>query len=194
MTGSGFGIRDGGIRRETIRPAYRTHIRNPRIPTRSVYVFCGSSPGHRPIYSTVAAQLGAAIARRGWRLVYGGGHIGLMGIVADAALAAGGEVVGVIPEAVIPRELAHLGLTELHVVESMHARKALMVALADAFVALPGGFGTLDELCEVITWAQLGIHHKPIALLDVDEYFGPLLTLFDRRCVRDSCGQSIGSW
>jgi uncharacterized protein (TIGR00730 family) len=127
----------------------------------------------------MAARLGEAIARRGSRLVFGGGHVGLMGVVADAVLRAGGRVTGVIPESLLTKELAHLGLTELHVVGSMHERKALMAELSDGFVALPGGFGTLDELCEAITWAQLGIHRKPCALLDVDGYFAPLLALFD---------------
>jgi len=113
-------------------------------------------------------------------LVYGGGSVGLMGVMADAVLAAGGEVVGVIPEALVGQEIAHGRLTQLHVVKSMHERKALMVELADAFVALPGGFGTLDELFEAITWGQLGIHRKPIGLLDVEGYFGPLLAFVDR--------------
>jgi uncharacterized protein (TIGR00730 family) len=123
--------------------------------------------------------LGTAIARRGWRLVYGGGRVGLMGVVADAALAAGGEVVGVITAGLATREIAHAGLSELRVVETMHTRKALMAELSDGFVALPGGFGTLDELCEALTWAQLGIHAKPCALLDVDDYFAGLLAFFD---------------
>jgi uncharacterized protein (TIGR00730 family) len=152
------------------------HVPDPSI---AVCVFCGSSTGSRAVYAETAARLGETIARRGWRLVYGGGHVGLMGVVADAALRAGGQAIGVIPEALLTKELAHLGLTELHVVGTMHERKALMAQLSDGFVALPGGFGTLDELCEAITWAQLGIHRKPCALLDVDSYFAPLLALFD---------------
>jgi uncharacterized protein (TIGR00730 family) len=147
---------------------------------RSLCVFCGSSVGAPADYRLTAQALGAAIARRGWRLVYGGGHVGLMGVVADAALAAGGEVVGVIPAALAARELAHGGLSQLHVVETMHARKALMAEQSDGFVALPGGFGTLDELCEVVTWAQLGIHAKPCALLDVAGYFSSLIAFFDQ--------------
>jgi uncharacterized protein (TIGR00730 family) len=114
------------------------------------------------------------------RLVYGGGNIGLMGVVADAALAAGGRVIGVIPQALVDKELAHRGLTELHVVESMHQRKARMAELADAFIALPGGFGTLEEFCEMLTWAQLGLHAKPCGLLNIEGYYDPLLMLFDR--------------
>ncbi len=123
--------------------------------------------------------MGEALARRGIGLVYGGGGIGLMGVLADAALSAGGEVIGVIPEALVVREVAHGGLTDLRVVASMHERKALMAELADAFVALPGGFGTLEEFCEALTWAQLGIHRKPCGLLNVEGFFDPLLSLFD---------------
>ena len=146
---------------------------------RSVCVFCGSRVGSSAAYSAAATTMGTAIARRGWRLVYGGGRVGLMGVVADAALAAGGEVIGVIPAALATREVAHAGSTELRVVETMHMRKALMAELSDGFVALPGGFGTLDELCEALTWAQLGIHAKPCALLDVDGYFAGLVAFFD---------------
>jgi uncharacterized protein (TIGR00730 family) len=124
--------------------------------------------------------MGAALAERGLRLVYGGGGVGLMGALADAVLEGGGEVVGLIPEALLKREVAHEGLSELHVVGSMHERKKLMADLSDAFIALPGGYGTLEELAEVISWAQLGIHKKPCALLDVDGYWKPLATLFDR--------------
>ena len=123
--------------------------------------------------------MGQALARRGIGLVYGGAGIGLMGILADAALSAGGDVVGVIPEALMAREVAHQGLTDLRVVASMHDRKALMAELADAFVALPGGFGTLEEFCEALTWAQLGIHRKPCGLLNVEGFFDPLLSFFD---------------
>jgi hypothetical protein len=149
-------------------------------PLRHVCVFCGSSPGRRPSFTAAASELGARLAADRIGLVYGGGSIGLMGTVADAALAAGGEVVGVIPEALAGKEVAHTGLTRLHVVKSMHERKALMAEMADAFVALPGGFGTLDELFEAITWGQLGIHRKPIGLLDVEGYFAPLLAFVDR--------------
>jgi uncharacterized protein (TIGR00730 family) len=126
-----------------------------------------------------AQTLGAELVRRGLTLVYGGGDVGLMGVLADAALAAGGRVIGVIPEALVQREVAHRALTELRVVDSMHERKALMAELADAFIALPGGIGTLEELCEVLTWAQLGIHNKPVGLLNVAGYFRPLIELFD---------------
>jgi len=147
---------------------------------RRICVFCGSSPGRRPAFAAAASELGARLAADRIGLVYGGGSIGLMGTLADAALAAGGEVVGVIPEALAGKEVAHTGLTRLHVVKSMHERKALMAEMADAFVALPGGFGTLDELFEAITWGQLGIHRKPIGLLDVEGYFAPLLAFVDR--------------
>ncbi|MGL4551767.1 MAG: TIGR00730 family Rossman fold protein [Gemmataceae bacterium] len=146
----------------------------------SVCVFCGSSPGHDPAYAEAARRLGGAIAGRGLTLVYGAGDVGLMGVVADAALAAGGRVVGYIPRSLVDREVAHRGLTELHVVETMHQRKALMADRSDAFVALPGGFGTLDELFEILTWAQLGIHAKPVGLADVGGFFGPLLGWLDR--------------
>ena len=143
-------------------------------------VFCGSSEGRDPAYLRAAAQLGSALARRGVGVVYGAGHGGLMGALADAALAAGAEVQGVIPEAMVEREWAHRGLSRLHVVSGMHERKALMAELSDAFLALPGGLGTLEELTEVFTWAQLRFHHKPIGLLDVEGYFDPLLAMLDR--------------
>jgi len=143
-------------------------------------VFCGSSPGHDPVYREMAAQLGRTLAQRRIGVVYGGGRIGLMGVLADAALSAGGEVIGVIPQALLDREHGHRGLTELRVVDSMHARKAMMVELADGFVALPGGIGTLEELFEVWTWAQLGIHRKPCGLLDVNGFFAPLVTFLDQ--------------
>jgi uncharacterized protein (TIGR00730 family) len=144
---------------------------------RRVCVFTGSSPGKRPIYQEEALKFGRALVTRGLGLVYGGGSVGLMGIVADAVLAAGGEAIGVIPQGLLLREVAHQHLTKLYTVKSMHERKALMSNLADAFIALPGGFGTFEELFEIITWAQLGIHEKPIALLNVANYFAPLLTL-----------------
>jgi uncharacterized protein (TIGR00730 family) len=145
-----------------------------------ICVFCGSSDGARPIYKDAARRLGVALARRRVGLVYGGGRVGLMGAVADALMAEGGEVVGVIPHALVAREAAHEGITELRVVDSMHERKALMATLADAFVSLPGGMGTIEETCEMLTWAQLGIHRKPCAVVNVDGYFDPLLAFFDR--------------
>lgn len=147
---------------------------------RSICVFCGSSTGTRASYAAGAVALGAMLARRNVELVYGGADIGLMGIVADAVLAGGGRVAGVIPEALVARELAHAGLTRLHVVRSMHERKQMMSDLADGFIALPGGFGTLEELSEILTWAQLGIHAKPTGILNLDGYFDPLLSFFDR--------------
>ena len=139
-----------------------------------VCVFCGSNPGARPAYADAARALGEVLAARRIGLVYGGGRVGLMGILADAALAAGGEVIGVIPRALATKEIAHDGVPELRVVASMHERKAQMAALADGFVALPGGFGMLDELFEVVTWAQLGLHAKPIGVLNVAGYFDAL--------------------
>jgi uncharacterized protein (TIGR00730 family) len=144
-----------------------------------VCVFCGSSPGHKPEYRVVAAQLGTALAERGIGLVYGGAALGLMGAVADAALAAGGEVIGVIPQALVDREVAHSGLRDLRIVGSMHERKALMAELADAFIALPGGIGTFEELFEVWTWTQLGSHSKPCALLNVQGFYDKLLGFLD---------------
>jgi uncharacterized protein (TIGR00730 family) len=146
---------------------------------RSVCVFCGSSRGGRPEYADAARRLGAGLAGRGLEVVTGGGHVGLMGVLADSALAAGGRVVGVIPQALVDKELAHPRLTELHVVGTMHQRKALMADLSDAFAALPGGFGTADELFEVLTWAQLGLHAKPVGLLNVAGYFDALLAWAD---------------
>jgi uncharacterized protein (TIGR00730 family) len=146
---------------------------------RRVCVFCGAGSGVGPGSLQLAAELGRAIAARGAGLVYGGASIGMMGAIADAALEAGGEVVGVIPRMLVDREIAHAGLSELLVVESMHARKARMVELSDAFVALPGGFGTLDELFEVTTWAQLGLHRKPIGLLDANGWFCWLIAHVD---------------
>lgn len=145
----------------------------------SVCVFCGSSPGASPVYAEAAAALGRAVAGRGLALVYGGGRVGLMGVVADAALAAGGKVTGVIPEALATRELAHPRVTELRVVGSMHERKALMSELADGFLALPGGIGTLEEWFEVWTWSQLGFQPKPCGLLNVAGYYDHLLAFLD---------------
>jgi uncharacterized protein (TIGR00730 family) len=145
-----------------------------------ISVFCGSSRGRRPEYVSAAEELARTAARRGIGIVFGGGRVGLMGVVAEAALAAGGEVIGVIPRSLIARELGHAGLTEQHVVETMHERKALMAELSDGFVALPGGVGTMEELFEVWTWAGLGIHSKPVAMLDVGGYYDPLLEMTDR--------------
>ncbi len=145
----------------------------------SVCVFCGSRDGNDPVYLEAARATGAAIARRGWRLVFGGGQVGIMGAVADAALAEGGEVIGVIPRALLEREVAHPGVTQLHVVTSMHRRKALMSSLSDGFLTLPGGFGTLEEFFETLTWAQLGLQPKPCALLDVAGFWDPLLAMLD---------------
>jgi uncharacterized protein (TIGR00730 family) len=150
------------------------------VETNALTVFCGSSPGADPAHMASAEALGAGLAARGVTLVYGGGHVGLMGAVADGALDAGGTVVGVMTRALVEREIAHLGLSTLDVVETMHERKARMADLADGFVMLPGGYGTLDEFCEVLTWTQLGIHRKPCAVLDATGYFTPLLAQFDR--------------
>jgi uncharacterized protein (TIGR00730 family) len=144
-----------------------------------ICVFCGSNTGGRPSYVALARALGAELAGRKIGLVFGGGRVGLMGAIADAALDAGGEVIGVIPRALATKELAHERATELHVVDSMHARKAKMAELADGFIALPGGLGTLEELFEVLTWAQLGMHGKPVGLLDADDYYAPLLHFLD---------------
>lgn len=144
-----------------------------------ICVFCGSRPGARPEYMAAAVALGRLMAERGIGLVYGGASVGTMGAIADAALAAGGEVIGVIPDTLVAREVAHDGLSRLHVVNSMHARKALMASLSDAFISLPGGTGTLDELFEAFTWAQLGLHRKPMALVNVCGYYAPLLAFLD---------------
>lgn len=147
---------------------------------KTICVYCGSSDGSGALYRDAAQELGTAMAQSGLRLVYGGAHVGLMGVIADAVLAAGGEVIGVIPRHLADREVAHTGLTQLHVVETMHQRKHMMAELADAFIALPGGYGTLDELCEVLGWAQLGLHNKPVILLDIGGYWQPLFAMLDR--------------
>jgi uncharacterized protein (TIGR00730 family) len=144
-----------------------------------ICVFCGSSQGIRPEYRDAAEELAGELVRRKIGLVYGGGNVGLMGILADAVLRAGGEAQGVIPEHLMAREVGHKGLTKLHVVRSMHERKALMADLSDAFVALPGGFGTLEEFCEVVTWTQLGLHAKPCGILNTLGYYSPLLAMLD---------------
>jgi hypothetical protein len=145
----------------------------------SVCVFCGSNAGADPAYVASAQAVGRGLAQRRIRVVYGGGRVGMMGALADAASAAGGDVVGVMPQQLVDREIGHTGIDDLRVVGSMHERKALMVELADAFIALPGGIGTLEELFEVYTWAQLGIHAKPLGLLDVAGYYQPLATMLD---------------
>ena len=143
-------------------------------------VFCGSSPGLNPAYRAAAEALAGELAARGWGLVYGGGKVGMMGTVADAAIGGGCEVIGVIPKALEQKELGHTGITRLEIVGSMHERKQRMAELADAFVALPGGLGTLEEIFETLTWAQLGIHAKPCAFLNVEGYYDPLLEFVDR--------------
>ena len=151
----------------------------------SICVFCGSNPGRDPAYRAAAEQLGRTLAARGIHLIYGAGNIGLMGAVADACLAAGGEVIGVIPEALMGKEVEgrhveHRTLTRLEVVDSMHTRKARMAELSDGFIALPGGFGTFEEFCEILTWGQLGFHVKPMGLLNMQGFYDPLLAMFDR--------------
>jgi len=146
---------------------------------RRICVFCGASPGRRPAYLELAASVGSGLAANGIGVVYGGGRVGMMGAVADAAMAAGGEVIGVIPRGLVDRELADRGISELRVVESLHERKALMSDLADGFIALPGGLGTLEELAEVASWAQLGLHAKPIGLLGPDGYWDLLVGWLD---------------
>ena len=145
-----------------------------------ICLFCGSNVGARAIYAEAAGDFGRAVADRGFTLVYGGGSVGLMKVAAEAALAARGEVIGVITEQLMAREIGHPGLTRLEVVATMHERKALMASLSDAFVALPGGFGTFDELCEMATWDQLGIHRKPLVLVNIDGYFDGFLTQLER--------------
>jgi len=144
-----------------------------------ICIFCASSPGNRPEYAAAAEEMATELVNRKIGLVYGGSKVGLMGVLADAVLGAGGEAVGVIPKNLMEREVGHAGLSKLHVVQSMHERKALMADLSDAFVALPGGFGTLEEFCEVVTWSQLGLHAKPCGILNVLEYYSPLLAMFD---------------
>jgi uncharacterized protein (TIGR00730 family) len=145
-----------------------------------ICVYCGSSTGAQPIYREMAEAMGGLLARRGIGLVYGGGNVGLMGIVADAALAGGGEVIGVIPGALADREVAHAGVTDLRVVDSMHTRKALMAELSDAFIAMPGGVGTFEEFFEAVTWTQLGVHRKPCGLLNVGGFYTPLAAFIDQ--------------
>lgn len=146
---------------------------------RRICVYCGSNVGENPIYRETAQAVGTLLASKGFGLVYGGGNVGLMGVLADAALAASGEVIGIIPDGLFSREVGHPDLTEMRVVTTMHERKALMADLSDGFIALPGGMGTLDELFEILTWAQLGIHAKPCGLLNIAGYFNPLIALLD---------------
>jgi uncharacterized protein (TIGR00730 family) len=167
-----------------LRVSYKNDMRRRELGMRRLCVFCGSSVGYRPECRDAARSFGALLAGRGIGLVYGAGHVGLMGVLADAALQYGGTVTGVIPQALVDKELAHRTLTELHVVDTMHQRKALMADLADGFAALPGGFGTADELFEILTWAQLGLHARPIGLLNVAGFFDPLLAWIDG-CVRE---------
>jgi uncharacterized protein (TIGR00730 family) len=145
----------------------------------SVCVFCGSSPGIDPAYAQAARSLGRTLAEANVRLVFGGGHVGLMGVISNAALEAGGEAIGIIPKSLVERELAHPGLTDLRIVGSMHERKAMMSDLSEGFITLPGGTGTLEEFFEVLTWAQLGEHEKPCGLLNIAGYYDPLLAVFD---------------
>jgi uncharacterized protein (TIGR00730 family) len=147
---------------------------------RRLCVYCGSSTGNDPAYKHAAAKVGETLARQGIGVVYGGGHVGLMGVLADAALAAGGEVIGVIPVALQQKELGHSRVTELHVVDSMHERKQMMADLADGFISLPGGIGTLEELFETFTWLQLGYHHKPVGLLNVGGFYNDLLVFLEK--------------
>ncbi|UCV15211.1 LOG family protein [Quatrionicoccus australiensis] len=149
-----------------------------------ICVFCGANPGYNPLYRNEAEKLGRLLAARGIELVYGGGNVGLMGVVADACLSAGGSVIGVIPQALMGKEVdgrhvEHRALNRLEVVDSMHTRKARMAELADGFIAMPGGFGTFEEFCEILTWGQLGFHVKPMGLLNVNGFYDPLLALFD---------------
>jgi uncharacterized protein (TIGR00730 family) len=144
-----------------------------------VCVFCGSNQGVRPAYAEAAVALAAHLVKLGIGIVYGGGNVGLMGVLADTALAAGGEVIGVIPQALFAKEVGHAGVADMRIVGSMHERKALMAELSDGFIAMPGGWGTFDEFCEILTWAQLGLHRKPCGILNVEGYYDPLLKMFD---------------
>jgi uncharacterized protein (TIGR00730 family) len=147
---------------------------------RRICVFCGSSVGNQPEYAEAARSMGALLAKRGIGLVYGGGNVGLMGVVADAVIEHGGEAIGVIPRALADREIAHTGITELRVVDSMHTRKAMMAELSEGFIAMPGGVGTFEEFFEVVTWTQLGLHRKPCGLLNVNAFYTPLAAFIDQ--------------
>lgn len=156
---------------------------------RRITVYCGSQPGKNPAHAAAARELGRVMAERGLGLVYGGGHVGLMGVVADAVMAHGGHAIGIVPRGLARKEVAHAGLSELYVVATMHERKAMMATLGGAFVALPGGLGTLEELFEAWTWSMLGYHAKPVGLLDSDGYWGPLLGLCDHLVREGFVGQ-----
>jgi len=162
---------------------------------KSICLFCGSSPGADPAFKLAAAELGRTLAHNNIRLIYGGGHVGLMGVAADACLSSGGEVVGVIPRKLMEKEVGHAGLTQMHVVETMHERKALMTQLCDGFIALPGGYGTLDELFEALTWQQLAYHLLPVGLLNVSGFFDHLVQFLDhardQRLLRDAHRESL---
>ena len=145
-----------------------------------ICVYCGSSVGNQPVYREAALAMGAVLASRKIGLVYGGGNVGLMGVIADAVLAGGGEVIGIIPQSLADREIAHSGVTDLRIVDSMHTRKALMADLSDAFIAMPGGFGTFEEIFEAVTWTQLGVHRKPCGLLNVGGFYTPLALFIDQ--------------
>ena len=169
---------------ESLEPRYSAHHLEHKN-MKSICIFCGSNAGTNPLYREEAENTGRVLARRGIQLVYGGGNIGLMGAVADACMEAGGTAIGIIPEALMGKEVAgrpvdHKSLTRLEVVDSMHTRKARMAELSDGFIALPGGFGTFEEFCEILTWGQLGFHAKPMGLLNVNGFYDPLLALFDR--------------
>jgi hypothetical protein len=161
----------------------------------SICLYCGASPGKNPLFKQAAAHFGETLAARKIQLVYGGGSVGLMGVAADACLAAGGEVIGVIPQLLMDKEVGHAGITKMHVVANMHERKALMTELADGFIALPGGYGTLDELFEALTWLQLGYHKKPVGLLNIDGFFNGLVSFLDHardeRFLRDMHRDSL---
>jgi uncharacterized protein (TIGR00730 family) len=163
----------------TMKPSPEIAMSTSQSANFSMCVYCGSRPGADPRFAQSARDTGALIGSQGWELVYGGGKVGLMGMVADATLAAGGTVYGVIPQTLIDKEVGHTGLTELHVVDNMHTRKTMMFERADAFVALPGGIGTFEELFEIWTWYQLGMHRKPFGLLNVAGYYDPLITMLD---------------
>jgi hypothetical protein len=144
-----------------------------------ICVFCGSNPGVRPAYRAAAAALAKYLVSKNLAIVYGGGNVGLMGVLADTVLEAGGEIIGVIPQSLVAKEAAHTGLPDLRIVDSMHQRKALMAELSDGFIALPGGYGTFEEFCEILTWTQLGLQHKPCGILNVEGYYDRLLQMFD---------------
>lgn len=174
---------------------YNWRMETNQKPLRSICLFCGSSPGVDPAFKFAAAALGTTLAHNNIRLIYGGGHVGLMGVAADACLAAGGEVVGVIPRKLMEKEVGHAGLTQMHVVETMHERKALMTELCDGFIALPGGYGTLDELFEALTWQQLAYHLLPVGVLNVSGFFDHLVQFLDharnQRLLRDAHRDSL---